>query len=102
MNPSSSHNGKPFAWEALIPRLVHPLKVTIIEALSWIDLPLSAKELDRLLDEEFGVSLVSYHVRRLAGVGAIEMVEQRPVRGALQTFYVLAELEPVGPNLCHE
>ncbi|HET8813889.1 MAG TPA: hypothetical protein VFM51_02915 [Solirubrobacterales bacterium] len=96
---TSGEGGKPFKWDLLIPRLVHPLKVTIIEALSWIELPLSARELDRMLDEEFGVSLVSYHMRKLAEVGALEMVEQRPVRGALQTFYVLAELEHVDSSL---
>jgi hypothetical protein len=96
---SGDGNAQPFVWESLVSRLVHPLKVSIIEALDWIEVPLSAKELDRVLDEEFGVSLVSYHMRRLADVGAIERVDQQAVRGALQRFYALAEREPAGSNL---
>jgi hypothetical protein len=92
-------NGHAFEWAALVPRLVHPLKVAIIEALEWIELPLSAKDVDLVFDEEFGLSLVSYHMRKLADVGAIEKVEQRAVRGALQSFYALAAAEPAEPKL---
>jgi hypothetical protein len=88
-------SNRSFHWDALVPHLVHPLKVAIIEAMRWIEVPVSPRELDRVLDEEFGVSLVSYHVRTLADVGALEKVRQRAVRGALQNFYVLAAVEPV-------
>ena len=94
----SSGNGT-FEWGTLVPRLVHPLKVSIIEALEWIEVPLSAKELDLVLEEEFGLSLVSYHLRKLAEVGAVEKVEQRAVRGALQTFYALVAAEPAESSL---
>lgn len=94
--------GKSFEWGTLVPRLVHPLKVAIIEALDWIEVPMSAKELDLVLNEEFGLSLVSYHMRKLADVGAIVPVEQKAVRGALQTFYALAVEEPAAPNLSLE
>jgi hypothetical protein len=96
---SGDRNGQSFEWESLVSRLVHPLKVSIIEALDWIEVPMSAKELDRVLDEEFGVSLVSYHMRKLADVGAIEKVDQQAVRGALQTFYALAARESADLNL---
>lgn len=96
---SVSGNGHSFEWAALVPRLVHPLKVAIIEALEWIELPLSAKDLNLALDEEFGLSLISYHMRKLADVGAIEKVEQRAVRGALQSFYTLVTAEPAEPKL---
>lgn len=94
--------GHSFEWGLLVPMMVHPLKVAIIEAMDWLDVPLSAKDLDLLLDEEYGLSLVSYHLRKLADVGAIERVEQRAVRGALQTFYALVTTEPAEPNLLHE
>ncbi len=94
--------GQAFEWGLLVPQLVHPLKVAMIEALAWIEVPLSAKELDLVLDEEYGLSLVSYHMRKLADVGAVEKVEQRAVRGALQTFYALAAAEPVEANLLTE
>lgn len=91
-----------FQWGLLVPMMVHPLKVAIIEAMDWIDVPLSAKDLDLLLDEEYGLPLVAYHLRKLADVGAIERVEQRAVRGALQTFYSLAAMEPAEPSLLHD
>jgi DNA-binding transcriptional ArsR family regulator len=79
-----------FDWGALVPLLVHPVKVEIIEAMSWIGLPLSATDLDRVLRGQIGVSLLSYHLRKLTEVGAIERVRQEPVRGAVQSFYALA------------
>lgn len=89
----------PFNWDALIPISVHPVKVAIIEALEWIGVPLSPKELDRLFDKEFGVSLVSYHMRTLADAGVVEKVRQQSVRGAVQSFYTLAAREPASPSL---
>lgn len=78
-------------WSACILRFLHPLKVAIIEAFLWIEQPLPARFIDEMLDEEFGVSLVSYHMRSLARAGIIEEDHQRPVRGALQTFYRLGD-----------
>jgi hypothetical protein len=79
-----------FNWDTLVPYLIHPVKVAIIEAMEWVDVPLSPRELDRIFDEEFGVSTVSYHMRTLADAGVVKKVRQRPVRGALQTFYALS------------
>lgn len=85
--------GHAFQWDVLVPRIVHPLKVAIIEALCWIGEPLSAKELDEVLEGEWGLSLVAYHLRQLAKLEAVEPVRQRAVRGALQTFYALPSAE---------
>lgn len=79
----------PFNWETLVPLLVHPAKVAMIEAMDWIEEPLSATDLDRLLQDQAGVSLLSYHLRKLAELGVIEQVRQEHVRGAVQTFYAL-------------
>jgi DNA-binding transcriptional ArsR family regulator len=78
-----------FNWETLVPLLVHPVKVEIIEAMAWIGLPLSATDLDRVLRGQVGVSLLSYHLRKLTEVGALRRVRQEQVRGAVQTFYAL-------------
>ena len=91
--------GHPFNWDVLIPISVHPAKVAIIEAMQWIAVPLSPKELDRIFDEEYGVSLVSYHMRTLAEIGVVEKVRQRAVRGAVQNFYTLVAREPSNPSL---
>ena len=87
-----------FDWASLVPHLVHPVKVAIIEAMSWVEPPLSPKELDRIFDEQFGVSLVAYHVRTLADVGVVERVRQQSVRGALQSFYALSAKEPASSS----
>jgi hypothetical protein len=80
--------GEPFTWDAFVPYIVHPLKVSIVEALRWIDEPLSASDLTKVIDdEEYGLSHVSYHMVRLAGTGALEVVRTRPVRGSLEKFY---------------
>jgi hypothetical protein len=79
-----------FSWDILVPHLIHPVKVAIIEAMEWVELPLSSRQLDRIFDEQFGVSGVAYHMRTLAEVGAVEKVGQRPVRGAQETFYALS------------
>lgn len=86
---AAAEEASAFNWAALVPLLVHPVKVEIIEALSWVGLPLSATDLDRLLHGQIGVSLLSYHLRKLVEVGAIERVRQEPVRGAVQSFYAL-------------
>jgi hypothetical protein len=89
----------PFNWAVLVPHIVHPVKVAIIEAMEWIEVPLSPKELDRIFGEEFGVSLVSYHMRTLADLGVVERVRQQSVRGALQSFYALSAKEPASSSL---
>jgi hypothetical protein len=99
MAPDKNHH---FNWDTLVPYLIHPVKVAIIEAMEWVDEPLSPRDLDRIFDEQFGVSLVSYHMRTLADVGVVEKVRQRPVRGALQTFYALSAKEPTSPSLSCE
>lgn len=98
MNGSNNH----FNWDSLVPYLVHPVKVTIIEAMEWIEVPVSPRELDRVFEEKFGLSLVSYHVRTLADVGVVEKVRQQSVRGALQTFYSLSAKEPASSSLSCE
>ena len=76
-----------FDWATLVPHVVHPLKVAMIEALSWIGEPLSPAEMERVLDHQFGLSLVAYHVNKLVETGVLEPVGSRPVRGAMETYY---------------
>ncbi len=66
--------------------LAHPLRRAVLTALR----SRSASASD--LAEEFGESLpkLSYHVRQLAAVGLLELVEERPRRGATERFYTAA------------
>jgi Helix-turn-helix domain len=92
MEPSAVHPlpAQSFDWEALVALLVHPIRVSIIEAMDWIGEPLSATDLDRLLPDRLGVSLISYHLRKLVDLGVLEPVRKDTVRGAIQTFYALS------------
>ena len=80
----------PFDWEALVPRVVHPVKVAVIEALLWVDQPLSSTDLMRLFSrEDLGLSHISYHVRALAKMRVLKKVRERRVRGSIETFWRL-------------
>jgi hypothetical protein len=80
--------GERFDWEGLVPLIVHPVKVAIIEAIEWIEKPLSASELTKVIDDEkLGLSHVAYHVKKLGEVGVLKVVRRRAVRGSLEKFY---------------
>lgn len=69
-------------------RLLHPIQVQIIEALLWIDCPMSASELVKVFSEELRLSTVAYHVRRLSSLRALRTVDERtPMRGAPEKLY---------------
>ncbi len=89
-----NNKGQHFEWDILVPHIIHPTKVAIIEAMGWIDEPVSPRDLHRSFAEELELPLVAYHVRGLAEIGAVRKVRERAVRGVLQTFYVLRAKEP--------
>lgn len=77
-----------FDWESLVPLFVHPAKVAIIEALHWIEQPLSSTELVTLFEHgKYNLGVVSYHVSSLAKAGVIEVTDERQARGARETYY---------------
>jgi hypothetical protein len=79
----------PFAWEELVPLLVHPVKVSCIEAIRCIGRPMSATDLREVFDEEFELSLISYHLVSLAKLKILRKTKERQVRGATEKFYFL-------------
>ncbi|HSS42329.1 MAG TPA: hypothetical protein VLK37_07225 [Solirubrobacterales bacterium] len=91
-------DGPALDWAALVPLTVHPVKVSIIEAMEWIGEPVSATELTEMFEEPEShyLSLVSYHVGKLVDLGAVEMISHRPVRGARETFYFLGPAVTLG------
>lgn len=66
----------------------HPLRARILRLLVEREV-MSPAELSRTLRAE--LSDVSYHVRRLEKLECAELVETRPVRGALEHFYRATE-----------
>jgi hypothetical protein len=83
--------GERFPWATLVSRVLLPVKVEIIEAMWWIGLPLAASDLLLVLDKGYSLSLLDYHVKALAEIGALRAVGTEPVRGALKHYYVTAE-----------
>jgi len=64
-----------FCWGDLVARVLHPLDVQIIEALRWVEQPLSAGDLSQLFDCEPSWASLGHHMRRLAKLDAIELGE---------------------------
>ena len=81
-----------FAWDALVPVAIHPTKVAIVQAMMWLKMPVSARDVQWMFEEpeQESVSVISYHMRTLAELGAVEKTGCRSVRGAEQTFYFLS------------
>jgi DNA-binding transcriptional ArsR family regulator len=67
--------------------LAHPLRIRIVLTLAQVG-ETSPRGLAHSTGEH--LSNVSYHVRYLAALGAIELQRTRPRRGAVQHFYALA------------
>lgn len=63
--------------------VAHPLRSQCLTILA--ERTASPAELAEELDENLGN--VSYHVRKLWRGGAVEIVEEKPVRGAMEHFY---------------
>ena len=61
----------------------HPLRREILDALA--DGAMSPNQLAKKLEQP--LTNVAYHVRKLADLGAVALVDSRPVRGALEHFY---------------
>jgi DNA-binding transcriptional ArsR family regulator len=69
--------------QRLVKALGHPLRAQVLSILN--ERTASPVELSKMLGER--LTNVSYHVRQLQKYGCIELVEERPVRGANEHFY---------------
>lgn len=87
--PRETANSK-VTWDALIPHLVNPIKVAIIEALLWIGQPMSPTALAASFDGEVDLPAVAYHARTLAKLGLLERTGERRARGTRQALYYFA------------
>lgn len=78
-----------FIWTSLVPRLVHPAKLSIIEALIEARRPLSADELMPLVPAVDGnVELIRYHAKWMVDAGALEVaVTQVKAAAEVPCFY---------------
>jgi len=87
---SSHQSNEDSPWERSVPHFLHEVKVVIIEAMLWIEEPLSAKTIERIMDNGTTVSVIAYHMRTMARAGVVAKKRAQQVRGVTETFYVLA------------
>jgi len=78
-------------WDDVAKRLMNPTQRWVLEAVAESPEPLSAKGLARKSDRS--LANVSYHLRKLAELGLVELVREEPVRGSVARYYVYANGE---------
>lgn len=76
--------------QALLDALRHPLRRALLHRYVVADEPTSPKYLAHSMRQP--LSSVSYHVRELAKLGALEIAEEEQRRGAVEHFYVVTPL----------
>lgn len=78
-------------WGGLLASLLHPTQFQIIEAMHWINRPVSASQLVHVFDRDpKDLSALSYHLRRLSNLRIAKLSSIRQVRGAKERLYILA------------
>lgn len=93
-----------FIWTSLVPRLVHPTKLAIIEALIEAGRPLSARELVPLVPTvDDSIDLVRYHANAMEKAGVLEVLGIQAKKPHFS--FARAELDggvaagaPIGPD----
>ncbi len=84
----------PFSWDELVPLLVHPLRVEIIEALRHVGEPLTAADLKASFDDLYPLSRISYHLVTLAKIGAIVVDQPQGENFTTRIYSLPAHPEP--------
>lgn len=77
-------------WGKLAVKVLHPTQLLIVEAIWWVEEPLSATLLHGIYEGGVHSSLLSYHCRRLERLEVLEQVSEVPVRGVAEKFFDLA------------
>lgn len=80
--------GDDFCWQAVVPRIVNPTKITIIELL-WVEKrPLSPNRMARRIDDpDFTVARLHYHCETLLKAGILRLEGIVPRGGSKEKFY---------------
>lgn len=67
-----------YIWRSLVPRLVHPARLQIVEALIHHGEPMGVEDLAPLVSSAEGnTDLVRYHAKTMIQAGALEVVGER-------------------------
>lgn len=73
-------------WQLLARANTHPLRISILEVLA-MDRGRTLSPSDLSYELRTPLSNVNYHVTELHRTGLVELVGERPVRGATEHFY---------------
>jgi hypothetical protein len=78
-------------WEEIGIQLLHSTQLVIIEAMLWMEVPVSPRLLEHLSPDS-GIKLghFAYHCKSLAKLGILEKVGSVPRRGAAENYYYFA------------
>jgi hypothetical protein len=88
----SFDSGDSFEWERLVAVSLHPLKVAIVEALSWVRQPLSATDLAKMVGAgKYSRDLIQYHAGCLENWGALAVAEVRRTQGGWESYYFFSD-----------
>jgi len=92
---SKGGSGEPLDWAALAPLIVHETKLIILEAMLWIDEPISAVDVEAMVDGRIGMSSLSYHLRGLAyELPILDLYDEERIRGAWRKLYYFRDRTP--------
>jgi DNA-binding IclR family transcriptional regulator len=84
-------------WQLLARANTHPLRISILEVLA-LDGGRILSPSDLSYELRTPLSNVNYHVTELHRTGLVELVGERPVRGATEHFYREVKAAKAGTN----
>ena len=84
-------------WQLLARANTHPLRISILEVLA-LDGGRVLSPSDLSYELRTPLSNVNYHVTELHRTGLVELVGERPVRGATEHFYREAKAAKASTN----
>jgi DNA-binding transcriptional ArsR family regulator len=93
LGAQTEHDSASVDWDGLLAGLLHPIQFQIIEAMHWIDRPVSASQLVQVFDcDPKELSALSYHLRRLRALKIVRLSWVRRVRGEKERLYKLVAI----------
>jgi hypothetical protein len=90
ISTQNGHVGDPGFWGEMAGKLMHPTQILIVEAIWWIEEPLSPTLLQSIYEDRVDLASFSYHCRRLESLEVLEQVGEIPVRGVSEKLFDLA------------
>jgi hypothetical protein len=82
-------------WEEAIVRLLNPVQLLILEAITRLERPISATIMVQI-DDRITLALYDYHLKRMVKTGLLELTDKKKRRGSYEKFYTLRVELPEG------